>query len=271
MKRKPLTLLIDADVFRYQLAFSNTKSIDWDGDGEKMEVYQEDAARVQLDDYIEGYMDQFKASDYVLALSCPKHNFRKDVLASYKVKRHEKPKPALWYFVDQCIAEKYMHKVVMRENLEGDDILGTLMTHPAPKRAPGSRIVISIDKDMRTFKGRLFNPQKPDLGTVTISEHDGDLFWMKQTLMGDTTDNYSGCPGIGPDKADKALNGVHETYRDAPVEEHLRALWKAVVDTYERKGFTAQDALIQARLARILRHGDLNYKTNKVKLWTPSS
>lgn len=36
---------------------------------------------------------------------------------------------------------------------------------------------------------------------------------------------------------------------------------------YERKKLTAADALIQARLARILRHGDLDYKTNKVNLW----
>jgi len=271
MKRKPLTLLIDADVLRYQLAFSNTKAIDWDGDGDKMEVYQEDAARVQLDDYIDGFVQQFRATDYVLALTCPKHNFRKDVLGTYKQQRHEKPKPALWYFVDQCIQEKYLDKVMLRENLEGDDILGTLATHPSPKRAPNARIVISIDKDLRTIPARLYNPQKPDLGTVTINEHDADLFWMKQTLMGDTTDNYIGCRGIGAGKVDPILMPIHELYREAPAGEHLAALWEAVVKTFESKGFTADDALTQARLARILRHGDLNYKTNKVKLWTPSS
>lgn len=37
-KRQRPVLLIDADVLRYYMAFKNTKSIDWDGDGETMEV-----------------------------------------------------------------------------------------------------------------------------------------------------------------------------------------------------------------------------------------
>ncbi|KWS03739.1 T7-like phage exonuclease [Lysobacter capsici AZ78] len=271
MKRKPLTLLIDADVFRHQLAYGNTKSIDWDGDGDVTEILDYDRARDDLDGEIDNLVRKFKATDFVLALSCPEHNFRKDVLSSYKQLRHEKPRPTLWHFVDECIREKYQDKVVMRHSLEGDDILGTLATHPAPRRAPNARIVVSIDKDLRTIPCRLFNPQKPDLGTLTISEHDANLFWMKQTLTGDSTDGYIGCRGIGLDKADKALMPVHEQYRDAPVEKHLAALWAAVVKTYEAKKFTAADALTQARLARILRHGDLNYKTNEVLLWKPSS
>lgn len=269
--RKPLTLLIDADVFRHQLAYGNTKSIDWDGDGDTMELLDYDKARDDLDGEIANLVRKFKATDFVLALSCPGHNFRKDVLDTYKLQRHEKQKPALWYFVDECIQAKYADKVVMRYGLEGDDILGTLATHPAPRRAPHARIVVSIDKDLRTIPGRLFNPQKPDLGTITISEHDANLFWMKQTLMGDTTDGYTGCPGIGAKYSDDALMPIHEQYRDAPADEHLAALWSAVVATYERKKLTSQDALIQARLARILRHGDLNYKTNEVHLWKPSS
>ncbi|MGO1069497.1 phage exonuclease [Lysobacter sp. CA199] len=270
MKRKPLTLLIDADVFRHQLAYGNTKSIDWDDDGDVTEILDYDRARDDLDGEIDNLVRKFKATDFVLALSCPEHNFRKDVLSSYKQSRHEKPRPTLWHFVDECIREKYQDKVVMRHSLEGDDILGTLATHPAPRRAPHARIVVSIDKDLRTIPCRLFNPQKPDLGTLTISEHDANLFWMKQTLTGDSIDGYTGLPRCGPVNADAALMPVHEQFREAPVEEHLGALWAAVVKTYEAKKLTAADALTQARLARILRHGDLNYKTNEVLLWQPS-
>ena len=54
--------------------------------------------------------------------------------------------------------------------------------------------------------------------------------------------------------------------------EHLDRtiiLWKGVVETYFTKGLTEGDALIQARLARILRHEDYDYKKKEPILWTP--
>ncbi len=268
MKREPPVLLIDADVFRYQMSYSNTKGIDWDGDGDITEVFQEDKARADVDSMIAELCKKFKAKDFVLALSCPHHNFRKDVLSTYKFVRHEKPKPQLWSLIDEHIQTKYADKIVMRYGLEGDDILGTLASHPSPKRAPGPRIVVSIDKDLQTIPGiRLYNPKKPELGLRTISHHDADYFWMYQTLAGDSTDGYTGCPRIGEKWATQALEPVHHALRDASPEDHLAGLWAAVVAVYERKKLTAADALIQARLARILRHGDLDYKTNKVNLW----
>jgi len=47
----------------------------------------------------------------------------------------------------------------------------------------------------------------------------------------------------------------------------LLDLWKIVVGIYKDKGFTEKEALQQARVARILRHGDYNKKTGEVKLW----
>lgn len=269
-KRTGPILLIDADVLRYFMAFSNTASIDWDGDGETTEVYQEDKAKADVEGYIEEMVDKFKARDYVLAMSCREHNFRKDVLDTYKLARHQKPKPALWHVLDRFIYETYADKIVERYGLEGDDILGLLATHPHPMRALGPRIVVSIDKDLKTIPCRLYNPMKPDLGVLPVTEHAANLFWMHQTLTGDATDNYSGCPKVGPKRADEALLALHEAHLDAPVEEHLAALWAAVVAVYESKGLTADDALTQARLARILRHGDYSYKQRKVNLWKPS-
>jgi 5'-3' exonuclease len=270
-KREPPTLLIDADVIRYLMAFKNTKTFKWDDteDADELEVLNPERAKVQVDDLIHEFCEKFGTDKFVLPLSCRVHNFRKDVEPTYKLARHERAKPALWAVIDEYLLEHYGDKIVERYGLEGDDVLGTLATHPNPKRAPGPRIVISIDKDLQTIPCRLFNPNKPDVGVRTISEHDADLFWMHQTLTGDTTDNYTGCPGIGPKKADAALLPIHEAYRDAPPAEHLAALWEAVLKVYETKELTPDHALTQARLARILRHGDVIYKTNEVKLWQP--
>ena len=40
-----------------------------------------------------------------------------------------------------------------------------------------------------------------------------------------------------------------------------------VLKAYEDKGFTKDEAIQQARVARILRKGEYNRKTKKVKLW----
>jgi DNA polymerase-1 len=265
---KGLTLLIDADVLRYLLAFSNTKQFQFDDDEAATEITNPEKAKADLEGYIADLLKTLGADDFLLPLSVST-NFRKDIYADYKANRNGKPKPALWYELDAFVSEMYADRIITREYLEGDDILGLLATHPKPKRCPGKRVVVSIDKDMQTLACRLYNPMKPDLGTRTISQHDADLFWMKQTLMGDTTDNYPGCRGIGPKRADELLNPIHESYLEASVEEHLAALWECVVAAFNNRGFTEADALVQARLARILRHGDYDYKTNEVKLWKP--
>jgi DNA polymerase-1 len=43
------------------------------------------------------------------------------------------------------------------------------------------------------------------------------------------------------------------------------------VEAYAKKNLTADDALVQARVARILRHTDYNFKTKEPILWTPPS
>jgi len=270
-------LLIDADVLRYQLAYSNTSRIKWDEGVEVVEAVQPERAKAKLEDYIGDLLEKFDARDFVLALSCPKGNFRKEIYPAYKENRKDRPKPALWSVLDEFVYNEYADKIIEIPALEGDDVIGLLATHPHPKRAPGSRIVVSIDKDMQTLPGiRLYAPNRPDAGVRTISPHEADLFWMKQTLTGDSTDNYPGFPGIGPVKADELLMPLHERYRDASVKEHFAALWECVVESYtlrQPKGggehLTVADALLQARLARILRHGDYSTKTGEVRLWKP--
>lgn len=77
-----------------------------------------------------------------------------------------------------------------------------------------------------------------------------------QTMIGDTADNYKGCPGIGIKTAEKLFNKYGAT-------------WDTVVKSFKNAGCTEEDALVQARVARILR--DEDFKDGKVKLWTPNT
>ena len=45
--------------------------------------------------------------------------------------------------------------------------------------------------------------------------------------------------------------------------------WARVVRTFESRGLTEEDALVQARVARILREGDYDFAERQPILWSP--
>ncbi len=141
---------------------------------------------------------------------------------------------------------------VTMPSLEADDVCGIMATDPSAKE---DRIIVSEDKDLKTIPGLLYNPNHDTL--EEIDELQADYWHMTQTLVGDATDGYAGCPSIGPVTAEKIL-------KDAT---SLSEMWERVVRTYEKKNLSEEAALTQARVARILRHQD--YKEGKPILWTP--
>jgi DNA polymerase-1 len=79
-----------------------------------------------------------------------------------------------------------------------------------------------------------------------------------QTLSGDQTDGYAGCPGIGIKRAET----LFEKYGES---------WLTVVAAYEKAELTEADALMNARLAKILTVDDYDFTTSSPILWTPAS
>jgi DNA polymerase-1 len=79
-----------------------------------------------------------------------------------------------------------------------------------------------------------------------------------QTLTGDAVDNYKGCPGIGVKRALGLL------FNKKPNE-----YWEIITKAFEKAGLTEMDALVQARMARILRTDDYNIQKGEVYLWSP--
>jgi len=147
--------------------------------------------------------------------------------------------------------------------LEADDVLGVLATNP---HTEDDMIICSVDKDFKT----LANVRFFDLNTeeTTIStEEEARLFFYSQILSGDAVDGYKGCPTIGPKTADKILR------------PHLKSpadMWEAVVATYEKKAKLDRkeaeaEALVNARMARILRFQDWDQTEQAPILWQPPS
>jgi DNA polymerase-1 len=92
-----------------------------------------------------------------------------------------------------------------------------------------------------------------------IPEKIANYNFMIQTMMGDKVDGYDGIEGVGIKTAEKLI----KKYTNVT----LLDLWKIVKGIYKEKGYTQAEALQQARVAHILRHGEYNKKTGKVKLW----
>ena len=146
------------------------------------------------------------------------------------------------------------HNGVMWANLEADDVMGIMATEPSLNE---ERIVVSIDKDLRTVPCNL----SQDGQTIEqIPQRLADYQFMIQTLTGDKVDGYDGIDGVGVVTANKLI----QKYTNVK----LKDLWKVVKGIYKDKGYSAKEALAQARVAHILRHGEYNKKTGKVKLWT---
>lgn len=242
-------LLIDADVLAYKAACSVEQAIEWDeGYWTWHADYNEAQAKFEAE--VERIQDTLEADKVTLCLTDDEANFRLDILPTYKGNRKVK-KPLVLKAIRRCLIDE--RGAYVRPRLEGDDIMGILSTWK--KFGKGEeKVIVSIDKDMKTIPGLYVRDTETDI--EEIDETAADYWHLFQTLTGDTTDGYPGCPGIGPKKA------------EAMLEEDPS--WSTVVAAYEAKGLSETVALQNARVARILRASDYDFKNRKPRLWLPS-
>lgn len=240
-------LIIDADTLLYKASFAAETEIEWDDDVWSI-VSDLTIAKAIITGELLKLKDRFKTNDLILAITDSK-NWRHTYYPAYKATRKKSRKPVGFKALKEWI--KTVGKTVQKPGLEADDICGWLATKPGTLK----RIIVSVDKDLKTIPGWLYNPDKDDVPRL-ISKEEADYNHYYQTLVGDKTDNYQGCPGVGPVKARSIL------------DEAGANKWKAVVKTFEYQGLTADDAFANAAAARILRYGELDLKTQKL-LWRP--
>ena len=233
-------LLIDGDIIAYKAAASAEVATNW-GNGQWTLHSFEPDVEVRVEDQIHKLLEA-PVQDCVIAFT-DKKNFRKDVAPYYKANRKDTRKPMLLDY-----AKKYMslqYNTIMYRNLEADDVLGILGTKNR------DTIIWSEDKDLLTIPAKHWINGE----VVEITEAEANYQFLYQTLIGDSTDNYKGCPTIGPKTANKILSSG--------------CTWEAVVEAFKSKGLSEEVALENARLARILRDGEYNTETGEVKLWKP--
>jgi len=244
------TILVDADIYLHRACAVNGAKVTF-GD-ETTWTMNVRAAGGWLRHEFTKIRQRLDCTNMQLALGDRAANFRKDLAPSYKCHRAAYLRPPGFAELEaNMVAHAKVHRA---PRLEGDDILGLLAT----KEPTEGKVIVTIDKDLQQIPGWHYNPDTDEL--IEVTPEQGVLFHLTQTLTGDRTDGYPGLPGCGPVKAAKILLG-----QDGDEED----VWERIVDAFELKNLTRDDALLQARLAFVLRQGYYNRKTQEIKLWTP--
>ena len=240
-----MSLLIDADYIVYKCAAAAEIDIDFGNDVIVVQSKFSDAYKMVERDLYHIARDLGIFDDFILFFS-DSVNFRKTIYPEYKGHRNRK-KPCGYRRIIEALKKEY--PVITMETLEADDALGIYAT-----KEPG-HIICSPDKDMRQIPGELYDFND---AVTTITEEEGDRWHLIQTLAGDQTDGYSGVPGYGIKRAEALFETDGYT-------------WETVVKAFEEKDLTEDDAIRNARLARILRNTDYDFRTRQPILWTATA
>ena len=237
-----MNLLIDADYIVYKCCAACETEIDYGEDVIFVTSNYSDAYKAVTRD-ISNITKQFGDFATPILFFSDSSNFRKKISPDYKGHRNRK-KPCGYKRVIRDLRINY--EVIVMKTLEADDAMGIYATaHPG-------NIIVSPDKDMRQIPGKLYNLTD----TTYITPEEGARWHLIQTLAGDQTDGYSGVPGIGVKRAETLFD--KEGYS-----------WQTVLKAFNDKGLTEDDALLNARLARILTLDDYDTKRQEPILWTP--
>lgn len=190
-----------------------------------------------------------------------KKNFRHEKFPEYKGTRKPTPHELIGQFpIVKDLLNKMHIKVVEREGLEADDLMGCLS-----KAFNTENIIVSADRDAFQLLSKntsIIFPKKGLSETITLNHDNLKEFYGVnpeqvidlKSLMGDSSDNIPGVNGVGEKKALElitkynTLDGVYEH-----IDEIGNKLHDKLVNDKEK-------AYLSQYLATIVTDKDLGYK-----------
>ncbi|WP_110956149.1 DNA polymerase I [Anaerosinus massiliensis] len=216
-------------------------------------------------------IDDLKPDTLVVAFDKGKKTFRNDLFAEYKGTR----KPTPTELVGQIpliheLVEAFGIKLVEEAGYEADDIIGTLATKAAMQG--NEVIVVTGDRDALQLIGDNLKVMLTKKGISEMQLFDTATFKEKyglepihlidlKGLMGDSSDNIPGVPGVGEKTATKLLL-EYGTIED--VLENIENISgkKLQEKLHENKEL----ALLSKKLATIIRDMPIEYNEEECKI-----
>ena len=223
-------ILIDGDMLVYRVGFA------CDEESEKVAIQTMANYISELISDLSEHYDNHKL--YLTGSS----NFRNEVAVSqpYKGGRPSR-KP-----VHKDLLREYMldaWKAELSDNMEADDCIAIKSTELEHKS-----IICSLDKDFLQIPTKIYDYTKKIMKEV--DERSATEWLYRQALMGDRVDNIAGVNGIGPKKAEKALE-------DWTTE---RELYERCLKLYEDNKLNADRLYESLQLLYLLRSADDKYR-----------
>lgn len=270
-------LLVDGDVIAFiaAAAVQNT----WEDTAGYVWPFANTAeGEAAVENLLHGLKFNLRADDMRVFLT-HEVNWRKQLDPEYKANRKDSVRPLLLSRLREYLREK--HGAETWANLEADDVVSILGTEDVENE---TRIICGKDKDFLGIPAP-YHRLGDDKGAIvepTLAE--ANLFHLAQTLAGDRVDNYTGCPGLGMERAQRLLEdpvvlkptkGIITRGKNKGqevtkwVSEPTDDLWACVVSQFLKAGLTEDDALRNARLAYLLRAEDYDQQTGRITLWVP--
>jgi 5'-3' exonuclease len=198
---KKILTIIDADSIIFTVAYNlrNKKN--------------KKLVEINVNKFISDVLTNTKASDYIGFFGSKedgvKPNFRYQIYSKYKEKRPPEPDFIKKWRSDiiRIFKDKWGFNAV--EGMEADDAVSICAKY---YRADYDEIVIAtFDKDLKQIPDSTFYNMKSHTAEY-ISEFDATYNLCKQMLMGDSSDDIPGLPGVGKAKSAKIIEDCNTKY-----------------------------------------------------------
>jgi len=187
-------------------------------------------------------IDELEPTHLIIVFDTPEPTFRHSMYVGYQHNREKERQVSedIWGQVEKLkvVFEKMGVPVFAVAGFEADDVIGTIATKFSLE---GEVIIITGDKDLMQLvneKVKLFMPQKGLSDGILIDQEKvlkklgvlPEQVTDYKALVGDSSDNYPGIPGIGPKTAIKL---IEEFGSFEKIYENLKVTNKKLIDGYE--------------------------------------
>lgn len=246
--------LIDADSLLYKACCSVEEKVVWNEnevecgmEEEAVVVYTTDlqAIKQYFDDEIQRIVEATETTEAIVVLT-DDNNFRYDNPLGYKENRKSIRRPEGLKELRDYVIHK--HRTIIIPNLEADDYVVYMKT-----KYPNEYVLCAIDKDVLYQTEGVHYHYNDDIEIETTRE-ESIYYAYYQCLVGDVSDGYKGCPGIGHVKATRILNEC----------ENEQEMWEATLKCFESKKLDEEYAINMMRLANMHQ-----YNGEEIVLWKP--